>query len=102
MDRIAPVERGNGVPEPSPVYSRSPDRATIQADCNVVGATYEAGTDGSLAVILSPNTLAYCGMPPWIGVHWRAGCGAGYTVDTGALSITLQLENGTMIFVPAN
>lgn len=93
------------VPEPARyAITFNPDgRAAIQADCNVVDATYVAGVDGSLSITLGAGTLAFCGEASLDQV-FLGGLGASqsYAVEGGAMTITLQLENGTMIFVPAN
>lgn len=93
------------VPEPAryTVTFNADGTATIQADCNVVGADYTATPDGALGITLGASTLALCA-PGSLDQVFLGGLGAAqsYTVADGALTITLQLENGTMIFVPAN
>jgi heat shock protein HslJ len=75
----------------------------IQADCGVAGGTYTTASDGSLSIVVGPSTQDSCGAGSLDQV-FLGGLGAaqGYALENGALTITLQLENGTMILVPAN
>jgi hypothetical protein len=53
--------------------------------------------------VVGPSTRDSCGAGSLDQV-FLGGLGAaqGYALEDGALTITLQLENGTMILVPAN
>jgi heat shock protein HslJ len=94
------------VPEPAryTLVFNADGTVAIQADCGVAGGTYTTAPDGSLSIVVGPSTA-------------EGGCGAGsldqvflgglgvaqrYALEDGALTITLQLENGTMVLVPVN
>jgi heat shock protein HslJ len=75
--------------------------ANIQADCNVGGAAYTAGEDGSLTITPGAFTLAYCGESSldqaFIGGLTNA---KSYQIADGKLSIEMLYESGRLVFSP--
>jgi heat shock protein HslJ len=74
--------------------------ASIQADCNMVVATYEA-TESALSITLGPSTLVAC-PPDSQSTQFLAGiAGAAiYFFEGDNLFIDLVADSGTMQFAP--
>ncbi len=72
--------------------------AGITADCNVGGAQYTAGEDGTLAITLGVSTLAFCENSQ--DTQFRAGlaAAASYFFQDGELYIDMTADSGTMRF----
>lgn len=72
--------------------------AGIKADCNVGNATYTAGEDGSISIILGVSTLAFCENSQ--DQQFRSGLSAAalYFFQDGDLYIDQFASSGTMRF----
>jgi heat shock protein HslJ len=76
--------------------------AAIQADCNSIGAEYEAN-DGELSVVLGPSTLVACEEDSlsqrfMLDLEGAAGY---FFDDEGLLRIDIKFDTGTMTLAPA-
>lgn len=106
LSTITPVEEVS-VNDPSRytiVFNAATDGegvATIQADCNTVGATYTVN-ESSISITLGPATLAAC-LPDSLDQQFLAGLenAAIFFFEGDNLLMDLAADGGTMVFAPA-
>jgi heat shock protein HslJ len=75
--------------------------AGIKADCNVGGATYTAGEDGTISIVLGVSTLAFCVDSQDQQFRTGLASAAVYFFQDGNLFIDMTADAGTMQVRPA-
>ena len=77
--------------------------ANVQADCNVVIATYTTGEGNALTITPGPSTMAFCGASSFDQIFLGGLTNAmSYRMESGNLVIDMLYESGSMAFAPAS
>ncbi|MGD2078547.1 MAG: META domain-containing protein [Chloroflexota bacterium] len=89
------------VPDPSDyrIQFLADGTAQIEADCNMVQATYTTDGSSSLTITMGPSTMAFCGEESLDNIYLsRLSEVVSYVVEDGVLYLNLINDAGNMVF----